>query len=187
MAEGTQHALKRVRPPRVQVTYDVETGGAIEKKELPFIVGVMADIAGKSSENLKPLADRPFAEIDRDNFNESMASISPSIAMSVPNVINDEGGNINVSLNFKSMDDFEPVNVVKQVKPLKELYDARSRLNDLLAKLDGNDDLDQLLGDVVANSERQQEVKAAVDGLPQAEPEEGGGDSADGSDAAEET
>ncbi len=176
MAEGTQHALKRVRPPRVQVTYDVETGGAIEKKELPFIVGVMADLAGQNSENLKPLAERPFAEIDRDNFEDSMASIGPSISLAVPNVINDEGGNMNVSLSFKSMEDFEPANVAKQVKPLKELLDARSRLNDLLAKLDGNDDLDQLLGDVVANTERQKEVKEAVDGLPQADPDSGAED-----------
>ena len=167
MADGTQHALKRVRPPRVQLTYDVETGDAIEKMELPFIVGVMADLAGKNNSELPPLSERKFSEIDRDNFNDAMASIKPTIAVSVPNKLNDDGGNINAELTFKSMDDFEPVNVIKQVAPLKELYDARTRLNDLLAKLDGNDDLDQLLGDVVANTERQSEVKEAVNGLTQ--------------------
>ena len=136
--------------------------------ELPFIVGVMADLAGKNNSELPPLSERKFSEIDRDNFNDAMASIKPTIAVSVPNKLNDEGGNINAELTFKSMDDFEPVNVIKQVGPLKELYDARTRLNDLLAKLDGNDDLDQLLGDVVANTERQSEVKEAVNGLPQA-------------------
>ena len=162
MADGTQHALSRIRPPRVQVTYDVETGGAIEKKELPFIVGVMADLAGERHDALSPLAERKFSEIDRDNLNEVMASIKPTVALSVPNTISEEGGNVNVELTFRSMDDFSPLNVIKKVKPLKELYEARSRLNDLLAKLDGNDDLDQLLGDVVSNTERQKEMKEAV-------------------------
>jgi type VI secretion system protein ImpB len=170
MADGTQHALSRIRPPRVQVTYDVETGGAIEKKELPFIVGVMADLAGKSHEDLAPLPERKFAEIDRDNLNEVMASIKPTVALSVPNTISEDGGNLNVELTFRSMEDFNPVNVIKKVKPLKELYEARSRLNDLLAKLDGNDDLDQLLGDVVSNTERQKEMKEAVAEIQASDP-----------------
>jgi type VI secretion system protein ImpB len=152
------------------VTYDVETGGAIEKKELPFIVGVMADLAGKSHEDLAPLPERKFAEIDRDNLNEVMASIKPTVALSVPNTISEDGGNLNVELTFRSMEDFNPVNVIKKVKPLKELYEARSRLNDLLAKLDGNDDLDQLLGDVVSNTERQKEMKEAVAEIQASDP-----------------
>ncbi len=181
MADGTQHALKRVRPPRVQLTYDVEIGDAIQKMELPFIVGVMADLAGKNNSELPPLSERKFTEIDRDNFNDAMASMKPSIAVSVPNKINDEGGNVNAELTFETMDDFEPANVIKQVKPLRDLFEARMRLNDLLAKLDGNDDLDQLLGDVIANTERQSEVKAAVNGLPQADDgaEEPGSDDGD--------
>lgn len=185
MADGTQHALSRVRPPRVQVTYDVETGGAIEKKELPFVVGVMADLAGKSHEELAPLTERKFAEIDRDNLNEVMASIKPTVALSVPNTISEDGGNVNVKLTFRSMDDFSPISVIKKVKPLKELYEARSRLNDLLAKLDGNDDLDQLLGDVVSNTERQKEMKEAVAEIQAsapAEPESEDPDKEPGSD-----
>ena len=181
MADGTQHALKRVRPPRVQLTYDVEIGDAIQKMELPFIVGVMADLAGKNNSELPPLSERKFTEIDRDNFNDAMASMKPSIAVSVPNKINDDGGNINAELTFETMDDFEPANVITRVDPLRDLFEERMRLNDLLAKLDGNDDLDQLLGDVVANTERQSEVKAAVNGLPQADDgaEETGSDDGD--------
>jgi|TARA_A100000164_G_C21935093_1_gene787677 type VI secretion system protein ImpB len=195
MADGTQHALSRIRPPRVQVTYDVETGGAIEKKELPFIVGVMADLAGKSHDALSPLAERKFSEIDRDNLNEVMASIKPTVALSVPNTISEEGGNVNVELTFRSMDDFSPLNVIKKVKPLKELYEARSRLNDLLAKLDGNDDLDQLLGDVVSNTERQKEMKEAVAEIQASapaeiqasDPAEEEGDSSEGAPDEDET
>ena len=153
--------------------------GAIEKKELPFVVGVMADLAGKSHEELAPLTERKFAEIDRDNLNEVMASIKPTVALSVPNTISEDGGNVNVELTFRSMDDFSPISVIKKVKPLKELYEARSRLNDLLAKLDGNDDLDQLLGDVVSNTERQKEMKEAVAEIQAsapAEPESGDSD-----------
>lgn len=161
MSESTQQKLSRVRPPRVQITYDVETGGAIEKKELPFIVGIMADLSVSPAEPLAPVKDRKFVEIDRDNFNEVLASTAPRLAVQVDNSISGDGSKLNVELNFSHFDDFDPVNLVKQVTPLRRLYEARQRLRDLLTKLDGNDDLDKLLQDVVANTEGLQEIKAA--------------------------
>ncbi|TWC40133.1 type VI secretion system protein ImpB [Pseudomonas sp. SJZ079] len=161
MAESTQHKLDRVRPPRVQITYDVEIGDAIEKKELPLVVGILADLSGKPETPLAKLSERRFVEIDRDNFNEVLASAAPRLAVQVDNRISDDGSKLNVALNFAHFDDFDPVNLVKQVTPLRRLFEARQRLRDLLTKLDGNDDLDKLLQEVVANTEGLQEIKAA--------------------------
>ncbi|HWI27267.1 MAG TPA: type VI secretion system contractile sheath small subunit [Stellaceae bacterium] len=160
MAESTQHKLDRVRPPRVQITYDVEIGNAIEKKELPFIVGVLADLSGKPAEALPPVKDRKFVEIDRDNFNDVLAAISPRLAFRVPNkLVKDSPDQLNVELTFKNMDDFGPVEIIKQVPALKKLYEGRQRLRDLLTKLDGNDNLDALLKDVIQNTESQAALK----------------------------
>lgn len=164
MTESTQHKLSRVRPPRVQITYDVETGGAIEMKELPLVVGILADLAGKPDEPLPGLKQRKFVEIDRDNFNEVLASIQPRLAFQAPNRLEEtpegeEPGKLNVELRFQHLDDFHPASVVKQIEPLRKLYEARQRLTDLLAKLDGNDDLDALLQEVSANTEKQEEIK----------------------------
>ncbi len=160
MAESTQHKLDRVRPPRVQITYDVETGGAIEKKELPFICGILADLSGKPAEALPPLKDRKFVEIDRDNFNDVLSAIGPRLAVRVPNRLEkDSKDQLNVELVFRNMDDFNPVNIVKQVPALKKLYEGRQRLRDLLTKLDGNDNLDALLKDVIQNTESQAALK----------------------------
>lgn len=167
MTESTQQKLSRVRPPRVQITYDVETGGAIEMKELPLVVGILADLAGKPEEPLPVLKNRKFVEIDRDNFNEVLASLNPRLAFQVANRLQEaeEGGDgeadgkLNVELKFRNMDDFHPANLVEQIEPLRKLYDARRRLTDLLAKLDGNDDLDALLQEVAANTEKQEEIK----------------------------
>jgi type VI secretion system protein ImpB len=161
MAESTQHKLDRVRPPRVQITYDVEIGDAIEKKELPLVVGILADLSGKPETPLAKLNERRFVEIDRDNFNEVLASTAPRLAVQVDNRIIDDGSKLNVELKFSHFDDFDPVNLVKQVTPLRRLFEARQRLRDLLTKLDGNDDLDKLLQEVVANTEGLQEIKAA--------------------------
>jgi type VI secretion system protein ImpB len=161
MAESTQHKLDRVRPPRVQITYDVEIGDAIEKKELPLVVGILADLSGKPETPLAKLNERRFVEIDRDNFNEVLASTAPRLAVQVENRIIDDGSKLNVELKFSHFDDFDPVNLVKQVTPLRRLFEARQRLRDLLTKLDGNDDLDKLLQEVVANTEGLQEIKAA--------------------------
>ncbi|WP_201522663.1 type VI secretion system contractile sheath small subunit [Pseudomonas aeruginosa] len=161
MAESTQHKLDRVRPPRVQITYDVEIGNAIEKKELPLVVGILADLSGKPDTPPAKLVERRFVDIDRDNFNEILSSISPRATLQVDNTISGDDSKLNVELRFNHIENFDPVNLVKQVVPLRRLFEARQRLRDLLTKLDGNDDLDQLLQDVVANTEGLQEIKAA--------------------------
>ncbi|MCO2353768.1 type VI secretion system contractile sheath small subunit [Pseudomonas aeruginosa] len=161
MAESTQHKLDRVRPPRVQITYDVEIGNAIEKKELPLVVDILADLSGKPDTPPAKLVERRFVDIDRDNFNEILSSISPRATLQVDNTISGDDSKLNVELRFNHIEDFDPVNLVKQVVPLRRLFEARQRLRDLLTKLDGNDDLDQLLQDVVANTEGLQEIKAA--------------------------
>jgi type VI secretion system protein ImpB len=155
MAQSTQHRLDRVRPPRVQITYDVETGGAIERRELPFVIGIMADLSGKPSEPLPPVKDRKFVQIDRDNFNDVMAAIGPRLAIRVPNRLQKDGDPLNVELRFRNIEDFDPVSLIKQVPALRKLYEGRTRLRDLLTKLDGNDELDALLKRVVDSTETQ--------------------------------
>jgi len=165
VTESTQKKLTRIRPPRVQISYDVETGGAIEKKELPLVVGILSDLAGKQETPMVPIKARKFVEIDRDNFNDVMASITPRLAFAVDNRLKDEpDSKMNVELKFRKIDDLRPEAVVQQVETLRKLFEARQRLNDLLAKLDGNDDLDVLLQDIAANTESQQKIKAAVEG-----------------------
>src|ERR687888_1941930 len=127
-SESQQHKLDRVRRPRVQITYDVETNGAMQKVELPFVVGVLADLSGKPKEPLRPLKDRKAVAIDRDNFNDVLAKATPRVAMKVQNRLTDEDTKLAVELNFKHIDDFEPERVAEQVAPLKELLDMRLRL-----------------------------------------------------------
>ena len=162
MPESLQHKLDRVRPPRVQITYDVEVGGAIQKKELPFVVGVLADLAGKPAAAPAALKQRKFVEIDRDNFNEVLASISPRLALQVTNVLSKDGGKIPLELTFKNLDDFGPLAVIDKVGPLKKLYETRQRLSDLLAKLDGNEALDALLLQAGKDPEGLKKARAAL-------------------------
>ena len=163
MPESLQHKLDRVRPPRVQITYDVHTAGAIEKKELPFVVGILADLCGHPAETPRPMKERKFVEIDRDNFNEVLASLKPRLAIQVKNTLAaGNGANINVELKFKNLDDFTPLNIIDQVEPLKKLFAARRRLSDLLAKLDGNDTLDSLLTRAGQDPEGLKKVRAAL-------------------------
>ncbi len=162
MSESTQKKLDRVRPPRVQITYDVHIGNAIEKKELPFLMGILADLSGKPAEPLPKVKDRKFVEIDRDNFNDVLASAAPRLAYQVPNKLQDDDSKLNVLLNFREIDDFGPVQVIKQVPALARLLEARQRLSDLLSKLDGNDELGTILNDVVENTEQQQELKGLL-------------------------
>jgi len=147
MAQSVQKKLERVRPPRVHVTYDVETGGAIEIKELPFVMGVMGDFSGQPVDPLPRLKDRRFVEVTPDNFDNVLESMKPHLAFSVENKLSEDpdAGQLKVSLDFKSMDDFAPENVAKQVKPLRELLELRSRLNDLKGTLQTNEKLDQVL------------------------------------------
>ncbi|MBV9506523.1 MAG: type VI secretion system contractile sheath small subunit [Acidobacteriia bacterium] len=162
MSESTQHKLDRIRPPRVQITYDVETGGSIQKKELPFAVGILADLSGKPETALPKLKDRKFVEIDRDNFNDILKAIGPRLVLRVDNKLAEHGSKLNVELRFRHMEDFTPLAMVKQVKPLNALLEARGRLNDLLAKLDGNDDLDATLQWIARDVEGLKRIKAAA-------------------------
>jgi type VI secretion system protein ImpB len=159
MPESTQHKLDRVRPPRVQITYDVEIGDAIVKKELPFVVGIMADLAGQQAEPLPMLRERKFVEIDRDNFNDVLKAIKPRLALRVPNKLVNDDSSLNVELTFESIDEFSPVKVLKQVEPMRKLFEARQKLADLLTKLDGNDALDAALQDIVHNTESMKAIK----------------------------
>lgn len=152
--ESLQHKLDRVRRPRVQLTYDVETGGAMEKKELPFVVGVMADLSAQPAEALRPLKERKFVPIDRDNFDEVLAKSTPRLAYKVTNRLTDEGTDLPVELKFNNLDDFEPARVAEQVPALRKLLEVRGKLNELLGKMEGNDKLDQLLGEVLSNTEK---------------------------------
>ena len=156
--ESTQHKLDRVRPPRVHITYDVEIGDAIEMKELPFVVGVLADLSGKPEEPLARLRDRKFVDIDRDNFNDVMKGAKPRVAFKVNNKLTDDDSKMAVELRFNSMDDFEPEQVVNQVEPLRKLLEIRRQLSDLLAKTDGNDKLNERLQDIISNTELLQKI-----------------------------
>jgi type VI secretion system protein ImpB len=151
MADSLQHKLDRVRRPRVQITYDVETNGAMQKMELPFVVGVLADLSGKPSEALKPLKDRKVVNIDRDNFNDVLAKATPRAAFRVDNKLTDENTKIAVELNFRHMEDFEPAKVAQQVAPLRELLEMRNKLTQLMSKMEGNDKLESLLQEVMTN------------------------------------
>ncbi|MEZ5351819.1 MAG: type VI secretion system contractile sheath small subunit [Bryobacteraceae bacterium] len=163
--ESIQHKLDRVRPPRVQITYDVEIGGAIERKELPLVVGVLADLSGHASDPLPALRERKFVEIDRDNFNEVMAAIGPRLALRVPNRLDPASNSqLNVELRFRQPDDFSPVPVIEQVEPLRKLFEARGRLSDLLSKMDGNDKLETLLAQASQNSDDLKNIQAAIAG-----------------------
>jgi type VI secretion system protein ImpB len=144
MAESLQKWVGRNRPPRVQITYDVEIGDAVEKKELPFVMGVLADLAGHPDGTPSKLKDRRFVEIDRDNFNQIMEKIGPRLDLSVEDRLKGEG-EIKVELNFKQFSEFHPEAIVQQVPRLAKLLEARTQLRDLLSKLDGNDELNQLL------------------------------------------
>jgi type VI secretion system protein ImpB len=151
--ESLQHKLDRVRAPRVQITYDVEVGDAIEMKEIPFVMGVLADLSGKPDEPLPKLKDRKFVEIDRDNFNNVLEGMKPRLAFKVDNKLADDDTKLAVELRFKSLDDFRPENVAQQITPLKKLIEARQKLSDLMGKLDGNDKLDELLQEVISSTD----------------------------------
>jgi type VI secretion system protein ImpB len=162
MARESVHAkLERVRPPRVHVTYNVEIGDAIELKEIPFVMGVLADLSGQPAEPLPKLQDRRFVEITPDNFDAVLEKMTPRVAFSVENKLSDDSnaGNLGVDLTFKSLDDFDPENVAKRVKPLKDLLDLRTKLSDLVGTLQGNEKLERLLQDVINDSGKLDSVR----------------------------
>jgi type VI secretion system protein ImpB len=160
--ESIQHKIDRIRPPRVQITYDVEVGGAMELKELPFVVGVLGDFVGKPEEALQGVKQRKFVEIDRDNFDQVLSGMKPRLAFTTENKLQDDGSKMGVELKFNSMEDFEPDKIVEQVEPLRKLVDARQKLSDLLSKMDGNDKLESILNDVLANADKQKELSDAL-------------------------
>jgi type VI secretion system protein ImpB len=151
---SVQKKLQKIRPPRVQMTYDVEIGDAIENKELPFVMGVVGDFGGNSEVEQKRLKERKFVNIDRDNFDEVLKGVEPRAAYRVKNELSGEGGEFAVDLKFKSMDDFRPESVVRQVDPLRKLLEARTKLADLRNKLAGNDKLEDILNDVLHSTEK---------------------------------
>lgn len=154
MADSTQHKLDRVRSPRVQITYDVEVGGALEQKELPFVMGVMGDYSGNPADPLPKLKDRKFVNIDRDNFNDVLKGCKPRLTYRVDNTMTDEGGQMPVELNFRNMADFEPAQVASQIEPLRKLMEIRGKLSDLKNKMYGNDKLGELLNDILQDTDK---------------------------------
>lgn len=165
MAQESVHKkLGRVRPPRVHVTYDVEVGDAIEVKELPFVMGVLGDFTGQPEEPLPKIRERRFVEVNPDNFDSVLESIKPHLAFSVENKLSEDpnAGQLKVDLHFKSLEDFDPEQVARQVRPLRELLDLRTKLTDLKGSLQGNDKLDELLVDAVSNTEKLEKLKSEI-------------------------
>lgn len=158
MATSIHNKLNKVRKPRVHITYDVETEGALAEKELPFVVGVMGDFSGDSVEPLKPLKERRFIQVDRDNFDDVMQRMTPGLQYRVNNTLTDDDSEIAVDLKFNSMDDFEPAAIVNQVEPLKELLDTRNKLRDLMTKVDRSEELEDILEKVLNNSDSMSEL-----------------------------
>ncbi len=161
--ESTQHKLDRVRKPRVQITYDVEVNGAMQLKELPFVVGVMGDFTGKPDKPLPALKDRKFVQVDRDNFDSVLAGMNPRATFRVDDKLTGtEGNQLNVELRFKSMDDFSPEQVARQVDPLRKLLDTRDKLRNLLNRMDGNDKLEALLENVLKSTDARTELTKSL-------------------------
>ncbi|AZG07238.1 type VI secretion system contractile sheath small subunit [Pigmentiphaga sp. H8] len=168
--ESTQHKLDRVRAPRVQLTYDVEIGDAIEKKELPFVAGVLGDFSGKPEEPLPRLKDRKFVNVDKDNFDDVLKGMKPRLQYQVDNKLSNDGSRIGVTLDFKSLSDFEPEKLVQQIDPLRKLLEARQKLADLRNKMAGNDKFEELLSEVLQNTDKiaQLSREVAKDDTPEA-------------------
>ncbi len=163
MAESVHDKLERVRKPRVHITYQVETEGAVVEKELPFVVGVLGDFSGSNpTAPAKPFKDRKFIQIDRDNFNDVMARMTPGVSFRVENLLTDDGSEMPVSLAFRSLDDFNPAAIARQVEPLRKLLETRDKIRDLLSKVDRSEDLEGLLDQVLQNTEDLQKLSAAL-------------------------
>jgi type VI secretion system protein ImpB len=158
--ESLQKKLSRVRPPRVHITYDVETGGAIEKREIPFVAGVLADLSGQPEQPLPPLKDRKFVEVDKDNFDRVLGQINPRLAFKVDNRLSEDDTRLGVELRFQSMADFEPAAVAKQVPSLRKLLELRNALHNLRTSLIGNDKLESILQEVLSNSDTLKRIEA---------------------------
>jgi type VI secretion system protein ImpB len=161
-SQSINKKLARVRRPRVHISYEVETGGAMEIIELPFVVGVLADLSGNPANPLPRMKDRKFVDIGKENFDAVLEGAAPRVTMSVDNKLTEEGGKLPVELKFKSMEDFQPDRIAEQVAPMKQLLEMRDHLSQLLSKMPGNDKLDELLGEVLSNADK---AKALVEEL----------------------
>ena len=158
--ESLQKKLSRVRPPRVHITYDVETGGAIEKREIPFVAGVLADLSGQPEQPLPPLKERKFVEVDKDNFDRVLGQTNPRLAFKVDNRLSEDDTRLGVELRFRSMADFEPAAVAKKIPSLRKLLELRNALHNLRTSLIGNDKLESILQEVLSNSETLKRIEA---------------------------
>jgi len=162
MRESIQHVIDNVRPPRVQITYDVEIGNAVESRELPFVLGLMADLSGASEVARPPLKERKFVDIASDMIPDVMAAIRPRVNILVPNKLGGDAKEMNVDLTFLTMDDFEPLQIVGQTPVLNDLYTTRTRLNDLLGKLEGNEALNKAMDEIMTNKGTNTDVPSLV-------------------------
>jgi type VI secretion system protein ImpB len=165
MAESIQRKLERVRAPRVQISYQVETGGAIEMKELPFVMGVLGDFTGNPAQPLEKLKERKFVEVTPDNFDDVLKSMKPHLSYSVENMLSDapDAGKLGVDLKFESLDDFSPDRVAQQVDPLRKLLELRTQLADLRGSLQGNEKLEEILQQTIADADKLARVKTELD------------------------
>jgi type VI secretion system protein ImpB len=173
MSESVFEKKKRVRPPRVNITYEVEIGGAQVMKELPFVVGVVSDLSGQPKESLGRLKDRKFVEIDRDNFDDVLKSMKPRVALKVDNTLKGDGSELSVELNFEKLSDFSPEEIVRQVEPLRKLLEVRGQLKDLQSRTEGNDRLEEMLNEIIDNEALRTKMKDTT-GAGAAASEEGG-------------
>jgi type VI secretion system protein ImpB len=177
VSESVFEKKKRIRPPRVNITYEVELGGAQVMKELPFVVGVVSDLSGQPKEPLGKLKDRKFVEIDRDNFDDVLKSMKPRVAMRVDNTLKGDGSELSVELDFTKLSDFEPEAIVRQVEPLRKLLEVRGQLKDLQSRTEGNDRLEEMLGEIIDNEALRAKMKdatgAAVPGSDEGERKDG--------------
>jgi type VI secretion system protein ImpB len=161
MAKGSsQKFIARNRAPRVQIEYDVELYGAEKKVQIPFIMGVMADLSGNPAEPLPPVADRKFLEIDVDNFDDRLKAMKPRAAFRVPNTLTGEG-ELTVDLTFESMDDFSPAAVAKKVDALNKLLEARTQLSNLMTYMDGKSGAEELIARVMQDPALLQSLASA--------------------------
>lgn len=158
--ESSQKFIARNRAPRVQIEYDVELYGAEKKVQLPFVMGVLADLSGKPAEALPPVADRKMLEIDVDNFDDRLKSMKPRVAFQVPNTLTGEGS-LNVELTFENMDDFSPAAVARKVDSLNKLLQARSQLSNLLTYMDGKSGAEELIANALKDPTLLQALAAA--------------------------
>ncbi|HSM04753.1 MAG TPA: type VI secretion system contractile sheath small subunit [Longimicrobiales bacterium] len=165
MADSTQKKLGRVRAPRVNITYDVEIGGAIEMKELPFVMGVLGDFTGHAEDGKARLKERQFVEVNPDNFDEVLARMKPHLSLSVENMLTDDpdAGKLGVELDFKSLDDFSPDRIADSVPALRKLLDLRTQLADLRGSIQANEALEEILQESVVDADRLSRLRSELE------------------------